>query len=595
MIFALIALCTSSICWSNTYYVDATGGNDSNVGIATNSAWKTIAKVNTSSFAAGDFILFKRGETWREPLVVPSSGSAGNPITFGAYGTGALPVLMASTSKSNLIDWTADATVNIWFATGFPTDVGSIMVNGTTVLTGKVSAKASLNSQGKFWYNPSNGSVYMYSTSNPATYYNYWIECWWKGTAASNGNIVYASGKNYLDFQDLELKYGGGHGIQLADTTGSNIRRLTVSYVGGSYLTGTVRYGNGIEVWDRGTNITIEYNTVSQTFDECITSQSSGTVSRINQVFQYNKADRCGRGFAFSTYSGSPTVNEIYILHNTFTNSGMGWSPPNVSNGQGIGVKLNCPQVAHGYFQGNTIENTASGNDPIGQGISISGGKWVVNNNFVRNVHNSAIRVDADATLDFYYNLVINTNNKGAFFITGPATAPVNIYNNTFYKGSNYNVTFVQLGENGGYEVANVTFKNNILVDIGTGALGGGIVKVVDADSNISLDYNLYYKPIPDPQFIYWKGSWYSQAQWSIYQSASSQDSHSINGVDPSFINAGSDFHLKSTSPAINAGTYVSLKTDYVDNAIQGLPDIGAYEYQVLLRKPSPPGSLIVN
>ena len=595
IICALIALCTSSICWPNTYYVDATGGNDSNAGTATNSAWKTIVKVNASSFSAGDFILFKRGEIWREPLVVSSSGSAGNPITFGAYGTGALPILMASSSKNNPGDWTADAQVNIWFATGFNTDVGSIMVNGDTVLTGKVSSKASLNSQGKFWYNPSDRSVYIYSTSNPATYYNKNIECWWKGTTASRGNIVYAGMQNYIDFQDLELKYGGGNGIQLDNTMGINIRRLTVSYIGGSYLTGTERYGDGIEVWNDGTNITIEYNTVSQTFDECITSQSGRTIPRINQVFQYNKADRCGRGFSFSTNSGSPTVDEIYILHNTFTNSGMGWSAPNVSNGQGIGAMLNCPQVAHGYFQGNTIDNTASGDDPIGQGITISGGKWVVNNNFVRNVHNSGIRVSSGDTLDFYYNLVTNTNNKGAFFITGPSTAQVNIYNNTFYKGSDDDVTFVQLGENGGYEVANVTFKNNILVDISRSAWGGGIVKVADADSSIILDYNLYYKPTPDPQFIYWKGSWYSQNQWSNYQYVSSQDSHSIMGSDPSFINAGSDFNLKANSPAINAGTYVYLNSDYAGNAIQGLPDIGAYEYKVIPRIPSSPGSIKIN
>ena len=282
---AIVLLLMYVPAWGATYYVDATGGNDSNAGTATGSAWKTIAKVNASSFSAGDFILFKRGETWREPLVVSSSGSAGNPITFGAYGTGSLPVLMASTSKSNPTDWTADASVNIWFATGFPTDVGSIMVNGTTVLTGKVSSKASLNSQGKFWYNPSNSSVYMYSTSNPATYYNNGIECWWKGTAASNGNIIHASGKNYLDFQDLELKYGGGHGIQIVNTTGSNIRRLTVSYVGGSYLTGTTRYGNGIELWEGANTVTIENNSVSQTFDECLTSQSKGAVTRANHNF----------------------------------------------------------------------------------------------------------------------------------------------------------------------------------------------------------------------------------------------------------------------------------------------------------------------
>jgi hypothetical protein len=71
--------------WGATYYVDATGGNDSNAGTATTQAWKTINEVNKGSFSPGDIVLFKRGETWREQLKVPSSGSAGSPITFGAY------------------------------------------------------------------------------------------------------------------------------------------------------------------------------------------------------------------------------------------------------------------------------------------------------------------------------------------------------------------------------------------------------------------------------------------------------------------------------------------------------------------------------
>jgi len=68
------------------YYVDATGGNDSWNGLSPETAWKTIQKVNGMNFSPGDSILFKRGEIWREQLIVSSSGEEGNPITFGAYG-----------------------------------------------------------------------------------------------------------------------------------------------------------------------------------------------------------------------------------------------------------------------------------------------------------------------------------------------------------------------------------------------------------------------------------------------------------------------------------------------------------------------------
>ena len=86
-----------------TYYVDSANGNDSYTTTqAQNQAtpWKTINKINNSTFQPGDNILFKRGQIWREQLTVPSSGTNGNPITFGAYGTGANPKIYRTDTYS---------------------------------------------------------------------------------------------------------------------------------------------------------------------------------------------------------------------------------------------------------------------------------------------------------------------------------------------------------------------------------------------------------------------------------------------------------------------------------------------------------------
>ena len=72
------------------YYVDATGGDDGDDG-SMSTPWQTVSQVNGSTFSAGDNIYFKKGEVWRETLDLPSSGSSGSPITFGAYGSGAKP------------------------------------------------------------------------------------------------------------------------------------------------------------------------------------------------------------------------------------------------------------------------------------------------------------------------------------------------------------------------------------------------------------------------------------------------------------------------------------------------------------------------
>lgn len=74
--------------------MDATGGNDANDGLTTATAWQTIAKVNAGTFFPGDKILFKRGETWSgTSLLITWSGDEGNPIYFGDYGAGALPII----------------------------------------------------------------------------------------------------------------------------------------------------------------------------------------------------------------------------------------------------------------------------------------------------------------------------------------------------------------------------------------------------------------------------------------------------------------------------------------------------------------------
>jgi parallel beta-helix repeat protein len=85
----LIIMITSQILAGTNYYVDATIGNDSNNGTSPTTPWKTISKVNSYSFSAGDVILFKRGQVWREELRTSSS----EYLTYSAYGSGNNPVI----------------------------------------------------------------------------------------------------------------------------------------------------------------------------------------------------------------------------------------------------------------------------------------------------------------------------------------------------------------------------------------------------------------------------------------------------------------------------------------------------------------------
>jgi len=73
--------------WATAYYVDSKKGDDANKGTTTSTAWKTINKVNTSTFNPGDRVLFLRDKKFNDKsLIIPSSGTLGNHIVFGAYG-----------------------------------------------------------------------------------------------------------------------------------------------------------------------------------------------------------------------------------------------------------------------------------------------------------------------------------------------------------------------------------------------------------------------------------------------------------------------------------------------------------------------------
>ena len=68
-----------------TYYVDTTNGSDSNSGNSVDKPWRTVSKVNNYSFATGDDIYFKCGETWSEQLKVRWNGSENDRSIIGAY------------------------------------------------------------------------------------------------------------------------------------------------------------------------------------------------------------------------------------------------------------------------------------------------------------------------------------------------------------------------------------------------------------------------------------------------------------------------------------------------------------------------------
>jgi Right handed beta helix region len=76
---------------SRTFYVDSVSGDDTRVGTAPETAWKTLQKVDSTTFQPGDRILLKSGSVWRGQLWPKGSGKEGSPIILGMYGGGVEP------------------------------------------------------------------------------------------------------------------------------------------------------------------------------------------------------------------------------------------------------------------------------------------------------------------------------------------------------------------------------------------------------------------------------------------------------------------------------------------------------------------------
>lgn len=86
----------------NIYYIDNENGSDSNNGLSTATAWKTLDKVNSITFQAGDKILFKSGQEFRGNIQPLGNGTPQAPIVVGKYGGDTKPIINGQGKKATI-------------------------------------------------------------------------------------------------------------------------------------------------------------------------------------------------------------------------------------------------------------------------------------------------------------------------------------------------------------------------------------------------------------------------------------------------------------------------------------------------------------
>ena len=197
---------------ATTYYVSSSTGSDGASGTSAATAWQTVAHVNGQTFLPGDSILFKRGDIWNESLVPPSSGSAGNPITFEAFGTGAPPNLTGYFTVPPA-SWVF-VTGNAWKA---PVPVTYTTINFCLFgsIWGQKVAAATTNLAAQWDFYLASGFVYVYSVGSPATYYNEPIV----PMALSNVPLINVNGMSWLTFQHFLVNWFDQYGVYVQGTS----------------------------------------------------------------------------------------------------------------------------------------------------------------------------------------------------------------------------------------------------------------------------------------------------------------------------------------------------------------------------------------
>jgi hypothetical protein len=162
--------------------------------------------------------------------------------------------------------------------------------------------------------------VVLYSTTNPAKYYT-------NLELALTRDIIKQNHTRHITYIDLDLRYGGAHGIGGDSTSHITIRSIDVSCMGGGYLYGfdTTRYGNGVEFFNAANNNIVEKCRFSQIYDVAMTSQGDKPWHQVyNLIFRNNIIDKCEQSFELWLRGEGSSIRNVYFENNTSTNAGYG-------------------------------------------------------------------------------------------------------------------------------------------------------------------------------------------------------------------------------------------------------------------------------
>ncbi len=306
-------------CTGEVYYISSNGSDD-NDGKTKETPWKTLEKIekNQDRFSKNTTFLFERGCVFRGFFGVKSGCS------YGAYGEGEKPVFIGSEKNYAIASFWSDCGGNIWSynaisENGEPLwDIGLIAFDCGESVGIKKNSLQELACDFDYYHDTEKAVLYLKSPGgNPAEYAKSIEIC-------SRRHVLYGYNVHDVIIENLCIRYTGGHGIGLSNVQNVSIKGCEIGWIGGSLQDPTVRFGNGIEIWNDCVDLDIAYNWVYQCYDAGITHQGTVCTHRDIRITN-NLIENCNYGLEFFVYEDSPTVKNVLYENNIIRASGYTW------------------------------------------------------------------------------------------------------------------------------------------------------------------------------------------------------------------------------------------------------------------------------
>lgn len=359
------------------YYVSA-DGDDENDGRSPSHPWKTLGKVSSFDFSAGDTVRFRRGDVFRG-FVKTRSG-----VRYCAYGAGEKPRLYGW--EKNLADpelWELyDAGKNIWKLREPILDCGTLVFGDDKICSRKLIPSYR---DGKFVcrYNeekdfvisdemtcdldifckydakltekPSKGEGFPIPALDWESRGELYLRCDAGNPGSAFSSIealtrrhMFMNGSNAdVSIDNLCLKYIGTHAISAGrGTKGLHVTGCEIGWVGGAiqHYSGTdpnypegrrgsvTRYGNGVEIYGDCEDYLVRDCHIYQVYDAGITHQitTNGSAFRLSNIkYLGNLVEYCVYSIEYfldqNMGEDGSVIEDCEIADNILRFSGFGW------------------------------------------------------------------------------------------------------------------------------------------------------------------------------------------------------------------------------------------------------------------------------